>query len=255
MRSSPPAPCERPSVSLPAHEAAAAPEDAARVAELTPCASPSLRSMRIRACSSSSPPIATNSTPARPSRRTGGRTASSPAPTRWRRHLVRSDCRRALGTGHQLPRRRSTRSCRAFARRAGDARGFRGHPPLLCAAAIALDGARYHGFNVLLGDVARAAYASNRASGAISSRRRHLRAVEPSARNALAESPARRGPPRGVVCVGRRGDRVPCSSCSPTVPQAGPAALPSTGVAPEWERLPRARSSSTRATARAARPC
>jgi uncharacterized protein with NRDE domain len=63
-------------------------------------------------------------------------------------------------------------------------------PPLLCAAAIARDGARYHGFNLLIGDIAPgarpspdprretggpqsadrnlAAYASNRASGAIS---------------------------------------------------------------------------------------
>jgi uncharacterized protein with NRDE domain len=63
-------------------------------------------------------------------------------------------------------------------------------PPLLCAAAIARDGARYHGFNLLVGEIAprlhpsaagrreipeplpddrsTAAYTSNRASGAIS---------------------------------------------------------------------------------------
>ena len=63
-------------------------------------------------------------------------------------------------------------------------------PPLVCAAAIACDGARYHGFNLLVGEIASrprlvaerrqeirdslpdyqstAAYASNRASGAIS---------------------------------------------------------------------------------------
>jgi uncharacterized protein with NRDE domain len=63
-------------------------------------------------------------------------------------------------------------------------------PPLLCAASIARDGARYHGFNLLLGEIAprphppakrrreipepppddrnTAAYASNRASGGIS---------------------------------------------------------------------------------------
>ncbi len=56
-------------------------------------------------------------------------------------------------------------------------------PPLLCAAAIARDGARYHGFSLLVGDVtppvkneprrsipddrSTAAYVSNRASGAI----------------------------------------------------------------------------------------
>ena len=63
-------------------------------------------------------------------------------------------------------------------------------PPLLCAAAIARDGARYHGFNLMVGEItprprpspkgrreirdslpddrSTAAYASNRASGAIS---------------------------------------------------------------------------------------
>jgi len=49
-------------------------------------------------------------------------------------------------------------------------------PPLPCAAAIACDGARYHGFNLLVGEIgdslsddrSTAAYASNRASGAIS---------------------------------------------------------------------------------------
>jgi uncharacterized protein with NRDE domain len=56
-------------------------------------------------------------------------------------------------------------------------------PPLLCAAAIARDGARYHGFNLLVGELtpqgesetreslpddrSTAAYVSNRASGAI----------------------------------------------------------------------------------------
>ncbi len=39
--------------------------------------------------------------------------------------------------------------------------------PLVCAARIASDGARYHGFNLLVGDAAAScAYASNRASGA-----------------------------------------------------------------------------------------
>jgi uncharacterized protein with NRDE domain len=49
-------------------------------------------------------------------------------------------------------------------------------PPLQCAAAIASDGARYHGFNLLVGEIrepssddrSTAAYASNRSSGAIS---------------------------------------------------------------------------------------
>src|SRR5258708_18814612 len=40
-------------------------------------------------------------------------------------------------------------------------------PPLASAATIALEGSRYHGFNLLVGTVAQAAYISNRASGAI----------------------------------------------------------------------------------------
>jgi uncharacterized protein with NRDE domain len=51
-------------------------------------------------------------------------------------------------------------------------------PPLPCATAIACDGAKYHGFNLLVGEIrdslsddrSAAAYASNRASGAISLR-------------------------------------------------------------------------------------
>jgi uncharacterized protein with NRDE domain len=39
--------------------------------------------------------------------------------------------------------------------------------PLPCAASIALDGARFHGFNLLIGDADGAAYVSNRASGAV----------------------------------------------------------------------------------------
>jgi uncharacterized protein with NRDE domain len=40
-------------------------------------------------------------------------------------------------------------------------------PPLACAASIATDGVRYHGYNLLVGDRSAAAYTSNRASGAI----------------------------------------------------------------------------------------
>src|SRR5207237_8822612 len=38
---------------------------------------------------------------------------------------------------------------------------------LECAATIALDGSRYHGYRLLVGNIARAAYTSNRASGAL----------------------------------------------------------------------------------------
>jgi uncharacterized protein with NRDE domain len=39
--------------------------------------------------------------------------------------------------------------------------------PLVSAASIGLDGGRFHGFNLLIGDASGAAYMSNRASGAI----------------------------------------------------------------------------------------
>lgn len=109
-------------------------------------------------------------------------------------------------------------------------------PPLACAAAIALDGARYHGFNVLLGEVARGAYASNRASGAIA-----LGAGIHGLSNHLLETPW----PKVVRSKARlatwlaSGDGAiePLFELLADRVQAEPAALPSTGVAPDWERL------------------
>jgi uncharacterized protein with NRDE domain len=109
-------------------------------------------------------------------------------------------------------------------------------PPLVTAAAIAADGDRYHGFNLLIGEAARAAYASNRASGAI--------ALQPGVHglsNHLLETPW----PKVVRSKARLAKWLATGSEELELlfelladrAQADPARLPSTGVAPEWERL------------------
>lgn len=107
---------------------------------------------------------------------------------------------------------------------------------LACGATIAMDGSRYHGYSLLVGDVARTAYTSNRASGALA-----LPAGVLGLSNHLLETPW----PKVVQSKARLaqwlqsdsdaleplfallGDRTPADA----------AALPSTGVSPEWERL------------------
>jgi len=108
--------------------------------------------------------------------------------------------------------------------------------PLVTAAAIAADGDRYHGFNLLIGEGARAAYASNRASGAI--------ALQPGVHglsNHLLETPwpkvARSKLRVAEWLSGASEDLTPLFELLADRAQADPAALPSTGVAPEWERL------------------
>lgn len=131
-------------------------------------------------------------------------------------------------------------------------------PPLLCAASIARDGARYHGFNLLLGDIAprprpsakkrreipaspphgrsTAAYASNRASGAIA-----LSAGIHGLSNHLLDTPW----PKLV----RSKARLAAALDGPTLDSAAvfalladrepsdDTALPMTGVSREWERM------------------
>ena len=108
--------------------------------------------------------------------------------------------------------------------------------PLVCAAAIALDGARYHGFNILLGQGAGGAYASNRASGAL--------ALGPGIHglsNHLLETPwpkVVRSKARLAAWLASAEDAIePLFELLADRTRAEPAALPSTGVAPEWERL------------------
>jgi len=108
--------------------------------------------------------------------------------------------------------------------------------PLACAAAIAADGARYHGYNLLLGEVATAAYASNRASGALV-----LGSGIHGLSNHLLDTPWPKvvhAKQRVAECLAP--DRVDIESLFALLAdrtQAEPVALPATGIAPEWERL------------------
>lgn len=109
-------------------------------------------------------------------------------------------------------------------------------PPLVTAAAIAADGERYHGFNLLLGEGTEAAYASNRASGAI--------ALGPGVHglsNHLLETPwpkvVRSKERLAAWLAAGSVDLEPLFELLADRAQAEPSALPSTGVAPEWERL------------------
>lgn len=108
--------------------------------------------------------------------------------------------------------------------------------PLVSAAAIATGGARYHGYNLLVGELSAAAYTSNRASGAL--------ALGPGIHglsNHLLETPwpkLVRAKARLAACLAP--DTVEIESLFELLSdraQAEPASLPSTGIAPEWERL------------------
>ncbi len=103
------------------------------------------------------------------------------------------------------------------------------------AAFIAVDGSRFHGYSLLVGDVARASYTSNRASGAL--------ALPPGVvglSNHLLETPW----PKVVRC--KAGMTAWIASGSEAIEplfglladrtQADAGALPSTGVSSDWER-------------------
>jgi uncharacterized protein with NRDE domain len=107
---------------------------------------------------------------------------------------------------------------------------------LFCAAAIAADGGRYHGYNLLLGEVAAAAYTSNRASGALA-----LGAGIHGLSNHLLDTPwpkVVRAKERFAACLApEQVDIEALFALLADRTQAEPAALPATGIAPEWERL------------------
>jgi uncharacterized protein with NRDE domain len=106
---------------------------------------------------------------------------------------------------------------------------------LACAASIAIEGTRFHGYSLLVGDAASAAYTSNRASGALA-----LGAGVLGLSNHLLETPwpkVVRSKTRLAQWVasgsddldplfGLLGDRTPADAES----------LPATGVSPDWER-------------------
>ena len=128
-------------------------------------------------------------------------------------------------------------------------------PPLICAARIAIDGGRYHGFNLLLGESspplaasrengespasreqATAAYTSNRASGAVA-----LGSGVHGLSNHLLETPwpkLLRSKARLSEALSNAADPVEAALRILADRERAPAsALPSTGVSPEWERL------------------
>src|SRR5262249_29914353 len=107
--------------------------------------------------------------------------------------------------------------------------------PLACAAAIATEGDRYHGFNLLIGEGEETAYVSNRASGGLRlggglfGLSNHLldtpwpKVVQTKA---LLLSWLRSEPPETNTLFEALGDRA----------RAPDDALPATGVSREWER-------------------
>jgi uncharacterized protein with NRDE domain len=125
-------------------------------------------------------------------------------------------------------------------------------PPLLCAAAIARDGARYHGFSLLVGetmgqagseprpslpgDRSTAAYVSNRASGAMA-----LRAGVHGLSNHLLETPW----PKLVRSKARLADALDGQALDTAAAfalladrePADDATLPATGMSRERERM------------------
>ncbi len=109
-------------------------------------------------------------------------------------------------------------------------------PALPCAAAMAIDGGRYHGYNLLLGEFASAAYTSNRASGALSLGR-GIHGLS----NHLLDTPwpkVVRAKQRLAACLAAAAvDLESLFALLADRTQAERAALPATGIAPQWERL------------------
>jgi uncharacterized protein with NRDE domain len=108
--------------------------------------------------------------------------------------------------------------------------------PLTSAAAVAIDGSQYHGFSLLVGDALRAAYTSNRASGALA-----LGTGVYGLSNNLLETPwpkVARSKARLTAWLASGSVAIePLFELLADRAQAEPAALPSTGVSTEWEKL------------------
>ena len=87
--------------------------------------------------------------------------------TAWTRHVAWHHASRTLVSADEFSRRRRARSHCAVTGRTRHGRLAQRCAALINAASIASDGARYHGFSLLVGDREQVAYASNRASGAM----------------------------------------------------------------------------------------
>ncbi len=73
--------------------------------------------------------------------------------------------------------------------------------PLVAAAAIAADGVRYHGYNLLVGECSQRGLHLESCQRRAGARQRYSRVVESSARNAVAEARARQGASGCVPCA------------------------------------------------------
>ena len=109
-------------------------------------------------------------------------------------------------------------------------------PPLAHAAAVASDGVRFHGFNLLVGDGSEVAYASNRASGAV-----RLPAGVHGLSNHLLDTPSpklRRAQTalEPWLNANDEGTDQIFAMLADRTP-AKPEHLPSTGVSTQWEQM------------------
>jgi uncharacterized protein with NRDE domain len=109
-------------------------------------------------------------------------------------------------------------------------------PPLVCAAGFAIDGVRFHGFNLLIGGDSSAAYVSNRASGGIA-----LGAGIHGLSNHLLETPwpkLVRSKAKLQAALLEGSDPIDAAfDLLADREEAATATLPVTGVSPQWERL------------------
>ncbi len=118
-----------------------------------------------------------------------------------------------------------------------------------CAAA----GARYNGFNLLAGDATRAHWISNRGGGPARLAARPARPVERAARHAVAETRAHDGADARVARAARIPTPARCSRRSRTARRRRTTRSPRPASRATGSGCCRRRSSSAKATARAAR--
>jgi len=110
------------------------------------------------------------------------------------------------------------------------------HPAMVAAAGASIDGQRFHGFNLLVGDGATGAYSSNRASGAQALARGVF-----GLSNHLLDTPwpkVVRSKARFAAALVRAED--PLSAAFELLAdrqEANAEALPATGVSAQWERV------------------
>jgi uncharacterized protein with NRDE domain len=109
-------------------------------------------------------------------------------------------------------------------------------PAVVIAAGASVDGQRFHGFNLLVGDGAAAAYASNRASGA----QALTRSIHGLSNHLLDTQWPKVVRSKATFAAALARDDDPLAAAFDVLAdrqQAGAAALPATGVSAQWERV------------------